>query len=61
VRSDETDVNDPIRIVDPHHNPILVAGVALRAVSPAHRVRVDELDGIVLDAHETALRFARSS
>ena len=25
VCSNETDVNDPIRIVDPHHDPILVA------------------------------------
>jgi hypothetical protein len=26
VRSDEMDVNDPIGAVNPHHNPILVAG-----------------------------------
>ena len=25
VRSNETDVDDPIRIVNPHHDPILVA------------------------------------
>ena len=25
VRPNETDVNDPVRIVDPHHQPILIA------------------------------------
>jgi hypothetical protein len=26
VGTDESDVDNPIRIVDPHHDPVLVAG-----------------------------------